>query len=493
MAKQILLIEDDQKHAGDLIAFIERHQYQITIAGTFEVAIQKIANPVIDIILANPFINSEMVSCLKSEKRKRPWIQILVFASRDKLDMAMDLLGPFATQYLESPFNSKALDLALIGANKNISLNRRMNRYSEKIVALHKEHDLLNQLFEEVPCYISIQNKDLKITAANKKFKKDFGGQMGGYCYEIYKHRTSQCLDCPVVKTFHDGKSHTTEEIVTSQFGKQYHVLTQTAPIRDEYGEISQVMETATDITQIRQLQDHLISLGLMLGSMSHGVKGMLTALDGGLYQLEMGLDKKDDDRILKAFGQISQMSEKIKKMVLEMLYYAKSRQIQYEEMDISDFAKNVLNTISPMAEAKGVDLDVSIPEALGKIEIDPNWMEAALVNFLENAVDACVRDPDKKKHWIRFDVKKESNDVLCFTIKDNGMGMDMETKNKMFTLFFTSKGSQGTGLGLFIAHKVIEYHRGTVAVESEKNKGSQFRICLPFKKPDSVKNRTLI
>ena len=55
-------------------------------------------------------------------------------------------------------------------------------------------------------------------------------------------------------------------------------MLVWSAPIRDLYGEITQVMEMSTDITEIRRLQDHLTSLGFMLGSMSHGVKGMLTA-----------------------------------------------------------------------------------------------------------------------------------------------------------------------------------------------------------------------
>ncbi|RLB97583.1 MAG: histidine kinase, partial [Deltaproteobacteria bacterium] len=76
-----------------------------------------------------------------------------------------------------------------------------------------------------------------------------------------------------------------------------------------------------------------------------------------------------------------------------------------------------------------------------------------------------------------------------CFTIADNGIGMDIETKNKMFTLFFTSKGSQGTGLGLFIAHRVIKYHGGTVEVESEQGKGCQFCICIPIQKPDTAQN----
>ena len=74
-------------------------------------------------------------------------------------------------------------------------------------------------------------------------------------------------------------------------------------------------MEMSTNITQIRQLQDHLVSLGLMLGSVSHGVKGMLTALDGGIYHLEAGLAQDDHKRMVMAAGQVKEMSDKIKKI----------------------------------------------------------------------------------------------------------------------------------------------------------------------------------
>ena len=488
MAKKILLIDGDKNHAEALKTYIERLQYDVTCATTSKEVMHKLDNTIWDIILADPFISGDINSCLESVKKTNPLVQIIILAHRDKLDNAMDMFGSSVIHYLEIPVNSKALDLALMAACIIISQNEKINQYSQKLTDLHNTQNLLNQLFEEVPCYISVQDQNLRITAANKRFKHHFGSQIGGHCFEIYKYRTSQCHECPVVETFQDGESHSTEEIVTSKFGKQYNVLTQTAPIRNEKGEITQVMEMSTNITQIRQLQDHLVSLGLMLGSVSHGVKGMLTALDGGIYQLETGLAQKDDNRVFKASEQIKEMSDKIKKMVLEILYYAKSRELQYQEMTVATLAENVVSTIKQMAENHSIKLDVSIPKTFGKIEVDANWVEASLVNFLENAIDACVFDRDKKDHCIKFQVSKNPKNQICFTIEDNGIGMDTETKNKMFTLFFTSKGSQGTGLGLFIAHRVIKYHGGTVEVESKQGKGSQFCICLPLHKPDNAK-----
>jgi len=147
--------------------------------------------------------------------------------------------------------------------------------------------------------------------------------------------------------------------------------------------------------------------------------------------------------------------------------------------------AEKVVNDAKAVAEKNGIQLEADISNDLGTIEVDPTWMQAALVNFMENAVDACMYDRSKEDHIVTFDVFDDRGERICFIIQDNGMGMDRETREKMFTLFFTSKGSQGTGLGMFIANRVIQHHGGTIEVESEPQKGSRFKICLPTKRPE--------
>jgi len=70
------------------------------------------------------------------------------------------------------------------------------------------------------------------------------------------------------------------------------------------------------------------------------------------------------------------------------------------------------------------------------------------------------------------------------FEVEDNGVGLDRETRENMFTLFFTSKGPVGTGIGLFYAHNVIARHHGDITVDSEVGRGACFRIRLPIRQP---------
>jgi len=481
MADEILIIDNDTSHAKALGVYLERKRMEAYMASTCEDVIVLFDNINAGIVLADPGLpDMQMVSLLKQIKATHPKLQIIVMATPDQFDHAMAELKNDAVHYLMKPVKSTALDMALYQARSWISLNKRLEANEKKLKAFRHTQNLYQQLFDEVPCYISVQDRQFRLTATNKMFKKDFGDEIGSHCFSVYKHRESPCQECPVADTFEDERPHTTEEVVTSKSGKQYNVITWTAPIRNGEGKITQVMEMSTNITQIRQLQDHLTSLGLMIGSMSHGVKGMLTALDGGVYQLETGLEKNDKERTHRAFDQVKQMTGRIRKMVLEILYYAKSRELHYQSIDIADMVDKVVGDTMAIAAKNGVQLETNLSPSMGFFDVDPTWMQAALVNFVENAIDACTYDRSKEDHIVTFDAFEISPDRICFIIRDNGMGMDRETREKMFTLFFTSKGSQGTGLGLFIANRVINQHGGTIDVESESRKGSRFTICLP-------------
>jgi len=485
MANTVLLIDKSRSRAEALGTYLERQQVDVSIASTNDEALVSIEKTRPDIIIADPYLpDGEIIYILKQIKKAQPLNQIIIISEPENIDQAMEEFRSDVAGYLSRPIKSHALNLALKQAKDRIALEKKLGRYEKKIADLSNAQALYQQLFDEVPCYITVQDRNFLLTATNKMFKKDFGDEIGSHCFEIYKHRSTRCQECPVASTFEDGLSHSTEEIVTSKTGEQYNTITWTAPIRNGMGQITQVMEISTNITQIRQLQDHLTSLGLMLGSMSHGVKGMLTALDGGIYQLESGLTRQDPERIQRAFDQVKQMAERIKKMVLEILYYAKSRELNYQPVDVAQMSRDIIETVKPIAEKNKVRLEVKISQSLGAIEVDPNWVQVALVNILENAIDACISDHDKSEHHVKFKVFLIKPERLCYIIQDNGMGMDQETKEKMFTLFFSSKGSRGTGLGLFIAHHVIRQHGGAVQVESKPQDGSKFQICLPLRHP---------
>jgi PAS domain S-box-containing protein len=359
-----------------------------------------------------------------------------------------------------------------------------VKRLREELTTTRQRH---KQLFDEAPCYITVQDKDFNVTAANRRFTEDFGDVAGQKCFDIYKHRQTTCPNCPVEKTFKDGKSHQAEMIVTSKTGEQINVLIWTAPIKNAAGEIIQVMEMSTNITQMQKLEDHLSSLGLLIGSISHGIKGLLTGLDGGMYLVESGFSKENRDQVKEGWDIIKLMTSRIREMVLDILYYAKHRDLKWEQVDVLSFAEDVASTIEPKMQIHNIEFIRDFDSSAGGFEVDPGIVRSAIINILENAIDACAEDKSGKDHKIIFGVKQVENDIV-FDAFDNGIGMDNETKDKLFTLFFSLKGTRGTGLGLFISNRIIQQHGGVITVETAPGKGSHFSIILPKLLSESLK-----
>ena len=351
-----------------------------------------------------------------------------------------------------------------------------INRLKEELRTTQQKYQLL---FDEVPCYISVQDRDLRLTATNRLFKEDFSDEIGSYCYEVYKHRDTPCPECPVEKTFNEEKSQQYETVVTSGSGEQYNVLVWTAPIRNVNGDVTHVMEMSTNITQIRKLQDRLTSLGLLLGSISHGIKGILTGLDGGLYWISTGIEKDDPDRIKKGRDALALIVGRISNLVLNLLYYAKERELNREETDVISFARSIAHTFDLKLRGSPIQFICDFQPFTETFKVDTGVFSSALMSILENAADACLEDKEKQSHKIIFGVKQE-RDSIIFDIYDNGTGMDRETRENMFTLFFSSKGSRGTGLGLFVANEIVQQHGGSIDVDSTPGKGSHFHIRIP-------------
>jgi signal transduction histidine kinase len=231
------------------------------------------------------------------------------------------------------------------------------------------------------------------------------------------------------------------------------------------------------------ELQDHLSSLGLMIGSISHGIKGLLTGLDGGMYLLEGGLRANDQNRIDEGWQTVKMMVERIRRMTMDILFYAKKRDLQWEDVDVLQFATEVGRLIEAKLEDLSIQLVCDFEPAVGNCRIDPGYIHAALLNIVENAVDACHREQTRKVHQITFSVHSDPEHIV-FSVADDGTGMDAETQARLFTEFFSSKGRKGTGLGLFIANQIINQHGGVISVSSAPGRGSRFTIKLPKQCP---------
>ncbi len=237
------------------------------------------------------------------------------------------------------------------------------------------------------------------------------------------------------------------------------------------------------------ELQDHLASLGLMIGSISHGMKGLLTSLDGGLYLVSSGLDQQDLQRVEEGSRAASETAGRIRKMVLDILYYAKERELKRAPVQAMDVAEGLVRVIQPRLEGSSIRLACHFDRTAGTIQVDADYLHAALVNILENAIDACLKDQRRPAHLIDFSMTDAGGEIV-FSIADDGIGMPSDTCQQIFALFYSTKERKGTGLGLFIAHRIVRQHGGTITVSSAPGKGAEFKVRIP-KKPSENGKKT--
>jgi signal transduction histidine kinase len=343
----------------------------------------------------------------------------------------------------------------------------------------------LEGFFHNAPCYITIQGKECNIRAVNRRFVQDFGVKVGLPCYMVYRDdpqvRSAPCPNCPLKKSIQDGAMHQSEMVMTNRRGEEVRLLVWTAPIHDENGSFQEIMMVSTDVTNFHKEREHLSHLGLMISTLSHSIKGLLTGMDGGLYLMSSGFRKKSTEEMEEGFEAVKHITARLRSLVLDILLYAKDRPLDWERVDALSFLEDVFQTMAPRIRVQGIHFVSSFDSGLDFFEVDAGIFRTALINLLENALDACVSDTEKEGHRIEmFGRESDDGNEVYIEIRDNGVGMDEETRRRMFTIFFSSKGRSGTGLGLFITSRIIHQHGGSIRVQSAPGEGTTFVLSMP-------------
>jgi signal transduction histidine kinase len=292
-------------------------------------------------------------------------------------------------------------------------------------------------------------------------------------------------MDLAVLSLKHEATDFITKPINVEALEISVRRARDKIVLREQLKAYTESLETL--IREKTELQDHLSTLGLLIGTVSHNIKGLLTGLDGGMYLIESGLSSKNPKDVEDGCKDVKLMVGRIRKMVLDILFYAKERDLESETVDAAMFAEEIAVEMESKVKDRNIDFARDFDSSSGEFEIDTGRIHSALFSLFENAIDACEKDDKPEPGKIVFSVKGNTKNII-FNVSDNGIGMDRETREKIFTLFFSTKGTKGTGLGLFIADKIVRQHGGSIHVESAVGRGSRFVIRIPKNLPHTAK-----
>ena len=486
---KILLVDDEQGIRKVLGIALADAGYDVITAGDGHQAAQMLEEEQPDIVLTDIRMpGMDGIELLRFIKETYPDVEVIMVTGHGDLSLAIESLKMDAVDFITKPINNGILDIALKRARDRIHTRSQLNQYTQHLEELVEEktrklaasEQRYVQLFNESPSYINILDRQLNIVESNNRFKEEFGSGEGTRCYERYRGYEKPCDGCPVLLTFEDGKSHFAEQDVTLADGSVRNFLVQTSPVADPDGQIRHVMEMSTDVSYIHDLQDHLASLGLHISSISHGIKGLLTGLDGGDYLISTGIEKQDTEMVADGWEIVKEKITMVRKMVLDILFHSKTRNLELAQEDVFDLIQEVTTTLDPKMKQNRIVLTLDIPKPGTFVPMDKVMLMPAFLAILENAIDACVAVKDEKPHLeIKIQVKR-IKDHMIFSIEDNGKGLNRVFQKEIFSLFASDKGKKGTGLGLFITKRAVKQHKGTIQVDSVPGQFTRFTITLP-------------
>jgi two-component system, NtrC family, sensor kinase len=225
---------------------------------------------------------------------------------------------------------------------------------------------------------------------------------------------------------------------------------------------------------------ERMAAIGLTVSNLAHNIKNLTMMNQGAIDLMRLHLDRINDEKAEKCWRMIEKSFTRINKLSMEMLDYASEQAPAPASTDINKTISANSEFLTQSVANKGIRLQLDLSKDNPRWLIDAKQFQRALINLVVNAVDAIG---DRSDGRIRISTAIEDNRSLVVVVEDNGCGIPPDKKKKIFDLFFTTKGTKGSGLGLPMVNKFIVSSGGKLLVTSEMNAGTQFKMVFPLKK----------
>jgi signal transduction histidine kinase len=249
---------------------------------------------------------------------------------------------------------------------------------------------------------------------------------------------------------------------------------------------VGAAMGMAVDNARLHETQvrtEKLAAMGQAVASLGHCVKNILNGMEGGSYILEKGIGKNDIPSMQKGWDILKRNSSRLKDLMLDMLAYSKPREPVYEQVDGASVPEEVVELLQQKARLKGVDLRLTPDVELGDVVLDAKAIYRALLNLVTNAIEASSEGEGRVEIGTRLLAGGKEFQIV---VRDNGRGIADEDLRKLGRAFFSTKGAEGTGLGLPVVYKVVSEHGGNLEVTSKLGEGTTVTLTLPVEGRES-------
>lgn len=365
-------------------------------------------------------------------------------------------LGLFNLAFISVLFFSTQLKLELFELSQ--SLNKT-------VLKLKTKADLAQLLIENMPAGLLAIAANQDVVFSNSILEKKLSLDINAAKELIELQKSSY------------GQQNTNEIAYynTALADKRYYQIESTSYFDSDYEQNIQ-MHLIKDTTRFRELQDKIkhqekmAAVGQLAAGIAHEIRNPLAGISGSVELLSQDAKNPDDQKLMRI---ILKEIDRLNLLITDFLDYSKPEKRPDQKTDLALILDEVIQNIKLSAQTpKDLIYNIQIQTAIVFGASDK--LKQAFMNIIVNAVQAMSERAEKI-----LSVKTsllEGNIIL--EISDTGSGMSPESRKRIFEPFYTTK-TKGTGLGLAITHKVFETHGAEVQIESEINKGTQFKIIF--------------
>lgn len=370
--------------------------------------------------------------------------------------------------------NTEGHIVGLAGVCRDIS-ERKLAEQS-----LRKTKEQLESFIDHHIDAVLLFNQEGRVIRMNEAFQTIFGWELSDFIGKIHTelvHIPDGCLEeasqlFEIINKAGSIKGRETKRL--KKDGTIIDVQLSGFAITDSNHEFDGWSVMLRDITEWKKTQElvqnseKLNVAGQLAAGIAHEIRNPITAIKGFLQLMKSGLDKE------RYYHIMTSEIERIEMIVSELLFLAKPQINMFQLNDIRLILDQITTLLSTQAIINNVQIKLVTDNGTYGIMCDGNQMKQVFINYIKNAIEAMPNGGT-----ILITLTHVNENRMSITITDQGCGIPEHVLAKLGQPFYTTK-ENGTGLGFMVSKRIIENHKGTVAVKSEENKGTTIEVSLP-------------
>jgi PAS domain S-box-containing protein len=383
-------------------------------------------------------------------------------------------------------------EFALLAGHVNQITDHLANSLEAEEAHRRELSGILNAVDDE----IVVVDRDRRVAIANDAFQSrsapDGDTMVGRSCSDVPAIHWPCTADrpegCSVTNVFRTGRGDKRMVSQADPDGTERSVEIHASPIFSPDGEVHRVVEVRRDISERRQLEaslvdsERLASVGLLASGVSHEINNPLGVIAVSVDGLQRWLDRQDDlseelRKVLReSLTRIAEETRRGRSVTDRLLHIARPATQSRSLIDVNRAADETLATLAFAMQRAGVEVRKEFGEGLPPLVGDEANLQQVLMNLLLNSIQAM----ESRGGTLRVATSHDGGG-LCIEVEDKGEGIPAALLARIYDPFFTTKpAGEGTGLGLFIAHRLITEMGGAIRVDSRPGDGTRFTVTFP-------------